>query len=570
MRNHPLCPRVGVWLGDSMGFNWIDGKAATKVGTNFSDTVGDLGRFSATSSTGSYWNAGDYSAKFNGGGGTLLVLVRGGATGTVASNTFVKCTTDTLLDEYPYFLSGTIYTGIFSNGRWASGAAPVKDINSTHWVVVQAETNNFRLSQDGITVATAGSATFTAPTDLSLVGSSAGGCFTRGAYFIGVDNRRWTDAEVSAFVSDPWQIFRAPSSNILAYTTDVTSALTGQAITSAAGTLAPQISTALTGQAATSAAGTLVPTATLTLSGSELAGALGTLTPDIAQLLSGLGLTLSLGTLTAVGGDVTAALTGISATMSIGDLLASLQSALTGQAVTGEQGTFTPVLSTSITGQSATSAQGTLTNTVSPALTGQATTSAQGSLGPVIQTLLSGAASTAAAGALSPAFSIVLSGDTVTAASGTLTPVVTQLAQLTGLAIGVSQGSLATGLSTALLGEVATAATGALTASVIKALTGTSATLDLGMVAPAIAPVLSGAGLTFAQGNFGISLSVNLAGVAATAYLGTLKWDTESVEWILVEDGTNKILASSLNAGVIIAQSPTIVSVGAASDKVLN
>jgi hypothetical protein len=205
IKSHPLCPKVGVWLGDQVQRNLIDDTLLTKQGTSHAFDADSFGTYAKTTATNNYWSAGNLSGKFNG-AGTVLMLLRAGSIGGANENYPIECGPG---QEYPYVGDNNIYCGIFASGRWISAAAPVKDITSKHWLVVQAETNNFRISQDNLTVATSGSTTFTAPTAIDVLGTSST-CFTRGAYFTGIDNRRWTDEEVAEFIDNPGVIFRQP------------------------------------------------------------------------------------------------------------------------------------------------------------------------------------------------------------------------------------------------------------------------------------------------------------------------------------------------------------------------
>lgn len=74
-------------------------------------------------------------------------------------------------------------------------------------------------------------------------------------------------------------------------------ALTGLAITSSGGTLAPSNSVPLTGLATTSSQGILTPNFSLPLVGQSITSSKGTLTPNTSLSLSGLAITSGLGTL---------------------------------------------------------------------------------------------------------------------------------------------------------------------------------------------------------------------------------------------------------------------------------
>lgn len=159
-------------------------------------------------------------------------------------------------------------------------------------------------------------------------------------------------------------------------------ALTGQVAASSAGTLAPATSNALSGSALTSTAGTLVPTLSRALSGQAMTGLLGTLVPALSIPLSGLLITIGQGSLTAPGGggDVTAALTGIAISTAQGALAPSTSKALSGSALAMGLGTLIPGTSKALTGSSLTSAQGSIGPTLAVAMVGSVITASTGTL----------------------------------------------------------------------------------------------------------------------------------------------------------------------------------------------
>lgn len=187
-----------------------------------------------------------------------------------------------------------------------------------------------------------------------------------------------------------------------------TAALTGQALTSAQGTLAPATSKSITGQSLTGAQGTLAPTTSKTLTGQSLTSAQGTLAPSTSVALTGQSLTSAQGTISVSGSsDVTLALSGQALTSAQGTLglTKSGSVALSGQQATTAQGTLAPATAVAVSGQSLTSSQGTLAPATSVALSGQALTGYQGSLSP------------SAAG---QSITIQLTGQTLTPAQGSL------------------------------------------------------------------------------------------------------------------------------------------------------
>lgn len=120
---------------------------------------------------------------------------------------------------------------------------------------------------------------------------------------------------------------------------NVTAALTGQALASAAGTAAPATDKALSGSALTGAQGTLAPATSIALSGQALSGALTAPTPNISVALTGQALTAAQGTVTAVTG-ITIALTGQAMSLAQGSLTGDLTTLLSGNAMSLTQGTL--------------------------------------------------------------------------------------------------------------------------------------------------------------------------------------------------------------------------------------
>ncbi|MDD5084208.1 MAG: DUF4082 domain-containing protein [Candidatus Moranbacteria bacterium] len=98
---------------------------------------------------------------------------------------------------------------------------------------------------------------------------------------------------------------------------DITVALTGQAMTAAQGSLAPTAAIPLSGQALSAATGNLQPSLALTLTGHAMTLAQGSLIADISRLLSGQGLTVAAGALAV---SLTINLSGLSLTLALGYL----------------------------------------------------------------------------------------------------------------------------------------------------------------------------------------------------------------------------------------------------------
>lgn len=200
---------------------------------------------------------------------------------------------------------------------------------------------------------------------------------------------------------------------------DVTLALTGQALASAAGSLGPAASVALTGSALTAATGTVKPALSKALSGLSLSSAGGTISPSFSVALTGQALAMAQGTIT-VSGDLTLALTGQALTLAAGTLAPSTARALSGTALSASAGTLVPATSRALTGNAA-------------------------SLAP---------------GSISPAIAKALSGNLLTGSLGTLTPVTGITIALTGQSLSLGQGSIFSALSVSLSGQSLSALTG--------------------------------------------------------------------------------------------------------------
>lgn len=202
---------------------------------------------------------------------------------------------------------------------------------------------------------------------------------------------------------------------------DVTIALTGAGITSAAGSLGVGSSIGMSGSAITSSAGTLSPTVSALLAGSSITVSAGTVLADTAKALTGSAATFSSGTL-----DVSAsiALSGSYATFTAGSVGVQLGNdvtvALSGAAITASAGSLVPGASVAMSGAGSTISAGSLLPEYSRALTGSAATFAAGSVLPSAGIGLTGSELNAFAGSLGVDYSISLSGSSMTASAGTL------------------------------------------------------------------------------------------------------------------------------------------------------
>jgi hypothetical protein len=221
----------------------------------------------------------------------------------------------------------------------------------------------------------------------------------------------------------PYSLGRYYRPRVDAFTlTDVTRALTGQAITSAQGTLTPARSIGLTGGSITSGQGTVTPALSKALTGSAITSVQGTITPSLSISISGSGITSSQGTVSA-GNDITVALTGQAITSALGSVSPATALVLSGQAITIGQGSVAQSLSVPLTSQFVSLGQGSVTapGNVSVALTGQTITASLGSLSPDSSKALSGQSSTVYQGSIAyGGLSITITGQSITTAQGTV------------------------------------------------------------------------------------------------------------------------------------------------------
>ena len=234
--------------------------------------------------------------------------------------------------------------------------------------------------------------------------------------------------------------------NATAQISDINVALTGQALTSARGTLAVDHTNALTGLSATTARGTAGVDHTQALTGQSLTTARGTVsvTADGAIALTGLSMTASRGTL---GVDRESALTGLSVTSAPGAPGVTHTNPLTGLSVTSARGTVSPGsdISMGLTGLSMTSARGTLgvVSGSSIGLTGLSMTGSVGTLSPenVINVALTGLSMTSARGSLGVTHTNALTGRELSLGRGSLTVSTgNKSVALTGLAMTAKAG----------------------------------------------------------------------------------------------------------------------------------
>jgi hypothetical protein len=318
-------------------------------------------------------------------------------------------------------------------GNLASGSSPTFANGDTIYLEAQGST---LVVKKGTTNG-AGGTTVTTQSDATLTGTLAGIGYSSSGGGGGVDAfvmGDFTGAATPQYIEQnsrrnhpgrgPYSLGRYFRPRVEAFTlTEVTAALSGQAITSALGTLTPSNSLALSGQAITVAQGTVAAALSKALSGQAITSATGTLTPALSLALSGQAITASQGTVTASTG-ATAALTGESIALAAGTVLPTLTIALTGQQANFAQGTVNAGndVTRALSGQQIDSASGTLAPALSKALSGQAATFGQGTVtatqGFVVA--LTGQSFSATQGALALSVSAVLTGQSLQATAGAI------------------------------------------------------------------------------------------------------------------------------------------------------
>jgi hypothetical protein len=233
-----------------------------------------------------------------------------------------------------------------------------------------------------------------------------------------IDGRFYGSANYQGVLSD------ADHSSLVSFLTaklpsvDVTVALTGQALTTALGSLLAETALALTGGALTVSQGSVAPQTSLALSGQSLSVAQGS-----------------------VSGSVTIALTGQSLSVAQGTLTPGISEALSGQALTVAQGSVAPTTTPALSGQGLSVAGGSVTPATSPALVGQSASVAQGSVSPTSSVAITGQGITATVGTLFASSSLALTGQSLVVALGNVTVVSSDVtANLTGHGLSLGLG----------------------------------------------------------------------------------------------------------------------------------
>lgn len=297
-------------------------------------------------------------------------------------------------------------------------------------------------------------------------------------------------------------------------------ALAGSSVTVSAGTVTPVIgiAAALTGTAVASAAGTLASARTLALGGSAVTSAAGTISASSATAVIAYPIDIgstrnrpgrgpySLGRYFRPKNDAFA------------DPASAISAALSGSQVATAAGTLGVQISIPVSGLSSSVAAGTIT----------ASTGANLTLG------LTGQAVTASAGALAPSFTIPLTGQSVTVSSGIITASAGSnvTLSLTGQSVTVTAGSLALGVSLGLGGSQVAVNAGVLPGDKFLSLTGSVVTVSSGALGTSRVLALLGTQVTAAGGTIttsgGDNNAISYSGARRIVYVisttGLRKW----------------------------------------------
>jgi hypothetical protein len=272
------------------------------------------------------------------------------------------------------------------------------------------------------------------------------------------------------------------------------------------GTVLPASTQALTGSAVTSASGTLAPRHTpLTSTGQALSVVDGVLAASgptsVTAHLSGTESTFSQGVV-----DATPALTGMASTTGIGTVTYSLAVPLVGTSLTAsqgptiveqnpddlfiqsQQGATALTMTVPLTGTALSGAQGTITlNDGEQGLTGSVSTSVVGSVGFTVDCLLSGQAVVTALESMGAPGYATLSGQAITSAHGNVFLTTDRTQSLSGLALTAGSGNLTVNPRPLLVSQLLNSASG-----------------QMGRMGGSMEQALSGQSLTSHHGSVGV------------------------------------------------------------------
>lgn len=264
--------------------------------------------------------------------------------------------------------------------------------------------------------------------------------------YVLIYNREISREEHLAIQKNPGIVF-APQPRRLwlpSASSGASAALSGNASTSAQGSVTPSISLAIAGNGTTASAGTVSVGLTpgTTLSGSSATSAAGNVSPALSLALSGNGPTASAG---AVAAGLTSAVSGNASSSSAGNVTPAIALAISGSSASASSGIVevAGVFGAVLTGNAAASSVGALTPSVSVAVAGASATASQGAVGKEIGKSITGNPAASAVGSISPSLSIAISGNAATATQGTVVPSGPIVVGLTGNGAVASAGILA-------------------------------------------------------------------------------------------------------------------------------
>ncbi len=377
---------------------------------------------------------------------SIVALVRqnaAGSTGVIVAKTSGASGATTHLNMY--IEGGSVSTNI--RGGYTSGGGSLSTNPNQITLTWDGTTANLYRDETITTTRTVGTASAeTAETICFGARNDGASLFLTGELgYVLIYNRAISRAEHLALIKSPGAVFAMPANRfwLPSGATVFEAALSGNAATSAQGSVTPSISLAIAGNGATASAGTVSVGTTFeaALSGSSATAAAGDVTPSLSLELSGNAATASAG---AVAAGLSSAVSGNAASASAGSVTPSMSLAIAGNEATSSAGTVevAGVFGAVLTGNAATSAVGSLTPSVSVAVAGASATASQGSVGAEIGKSISGNSASSAAGSVSPSMSIAISGNSATASAGSVVPSGPIVVGLTGNGAVASAGIL--------------------------------------------------------------------------------------------------------------------------------
>lgn len=228
------------------------------------------------------------------------------------------------------------------------------------------------------------------------------------------------------------------------------------------GPLGGNVTVAITGGTITTAAGLVVPSTAVAPSGGAITTAAGTTTPSTTVAGTGAAITTAAGNVTE-NHPGTVAVTGLAATTAAGSVTPSTTLAAVGASTTVTPGTAAPATTVAQTGAALTTSAGTVVPSTTVAGTGGVVTLTPGNVtgSSPGATTLTGIAITTSAGTVTPATSLAIAGSATATAAGTPTPA-TSLA-VTGLTTTITPGAVGSAVTVGITGGTITTSAGTVT-----------------------------------------------------------------------------------------------------------